>query len=259
MTTLARVQGTIMAAILAPNPPFAEECGIDAAAFARAIAIHRETCRAALRTTLSIGFPILRKALGEPAFELAANDYVDRLPPRSAWLEDYGQDFPAFLRMHRPALSDEDEAIGRIDAAVNRALHADPEPEWPADSHPIATLAHCDESFLHSVRLIAHPASQVLAASHRAARRWSALALDERWPAVGRPDDPLHLLVVRTGDGVRVEPITGDRLALLTLLQDGGGLGEAFGRHGAEMASHLAWFLDRSVYSRWTAAPRSEH
>src|SRR5215472_3159481 len=97
----------------------------DALAPADRLSIYRNTSRTALTNALRLNFPAVQRLVGEDFFEAAADTFITRDPPHTAWLDLYGEGFPEFLQRFKPAttlvyLPD----IARLEYAVSRALHA---------------------------------------------------------------------------------------------------------------------------------------
>ena len=97
----------------------------DALTPADRLSVYRNTSRTALTNTLRLNFPAVRRLVGEDFFEAAADTFITRDPPRTAWLDLYGEAFPEFLQCFEPAaaliyLPD----VARLERAVSRALHA---------------------------------------------------------------------------------------------------------------------------------------
>ena len=116
----------------------------------------------------------------------------------SAWLDDYGADFPDFLAAFAPAASLPYLAdVARLEWAVSRMLHA-------ADAEPVdlARLPAIDEADHRRIRFTPHPSVGLLQAN---------VPVDELWHAVIEQDDvalaaldlaarPVRLLVQRSRD-----------------------------------------------------------
>ncbi|MDR7273212.1 hypothetical protein J2X20_005902 [Pelomonas saccharophila] len=219
------------------------------AKFERAIAVHRATCQSALRATLSIAFPATRALLGETDFDAHATVFVLEHPPKSAWLEVYGTSFPEFLKTQRGSVAGD---VARLDAALNLALHADMTQDVPPGARPLGELANVSDAMLKMVRLVPHPATQLITTSASAANAWREHALGEPWPTPTSALDQVHLLVYRPEDGVTVEPIEAELLALMLQLKRGS-LGDSFRLHGDAVQRHLAWLIQHSVFSAWTS------
>src|ERR1700683_4968067 len=89
------------------------------------LAIYRNTAFATLVNALRLSFPAVQRLVGADFFEAAAQQFIRASLPTSAYLNDYGADFPGFLSHFAPAaglvyLGD----VARLEWAVNRALHA---------------------------------------------------------------------------------------------------------------------------------------
>lgn len=74
-------------------------------ALARALAVHRNTAAKAARDALAANYPILRALCGDEAFHGWTANYIRRLTTPEARLNDFGEDFEAFLRTYGPARS----------------------------------------------------------------------------------------------------------------------------------------------------------
>src|SRR6266404_1656399 len=87
--------------------------------------IYRNTFVHTLTKTLRLCFPVTERLVGEDFFEGAAQIFIEERPPRVAWLDLYGGEFPEFLSSFPPAtsiayLGD----VAELEWAVNSALHA---------------------------------------------------------------------------------------------------------------------------------------
>jgi len=172
-------------------------CG-DGFAAEQRLAIHRNTFTGSLTKALRLTYPAVDRLVGSAFFDGAAHVFVHELPPRSAWLDDYGADFPEFLAAFAPAaslpyLSD----VARLEWAVSRALHA-------ADAEPVdvARLAAIDEAEHGGIHFTPHPSVTLLQSNY---------PVDELWHAVIEQDNdalatldlgkgPVRLLVQRSSD-----------------------------------------------------------
>src|SRR5262245_48093331 len=61
------------------------------------VQIYRNHLRISLREALAATFPVIRRLVGEDYFAAVARAFVERHPPRSPVLAEYGADLPAFL------------------------------------------------------------------------------------------------------------------------------------------------------------------
>ncbi|WP_028206441.1 HvfC/BufC family peptide modification chaperone [Paraburkholderia nodosa] len=162
--------------------------------------IYRNTAEGVLVNALRLAFPAVQRLVGADFLEGAVRLFVRAAPPRSAWLDEYGAEFPAFLAQ-MPHLSSVPYVIdvARLEWQVNSVLHA---PEVaPLDP---ARLAQLDEDALGSLRLSPHPATRLLRCDSPADTIWCAVLQqdDAALRAIELADDPVHLLVQRVDEGV---------------------------------------------------------
>jgi uncharacterized protein len=174
------------------------------------LSIYRNTCRSVLVNALRLSFPAVQDLVGEEFFEGAAQRFIDEAPngvPGSAWLNEYGAEFPAFLASFPPAagiayLPD----VAQLEWAVNRALHA-PEampldPTRLADAESASTRA--------DVRLVPHGSITLLSLGSPADAIWRAVLDrdDAALAAIDPTEGPVWLLVERGTDGIGVRRLT---------------------------------------------------
>jgi hypothetical protein len=138
--------------------------------------IYRNTSRTALTNALRLNFPAVQRLVGENFFEAAADTFITRDPPRTAWLDLYGEAFPEFLQCFEPAaaliyLPD----VARFERAVSRALHA-------LDVKPLEYLQILDvePSLQGHLCFAAHPSVSLV---------FSPYPVDTIWRAVLARDD----------------------------------------------------------------------
>jgi hypothetical protein len=65
--------------------------------------LHRNAFIRNLTTALRLVYPAVCRLVGAPFFENASRLFIEAEPPRSAWLDAYGADFPEFLAGFPPA------------------------------------------------------------------------------------------------------------------------------------------------------------
>ena len=241
-------------------PGVAVSTGVVAGLAPEAFEIYRQTCRGALTGALATSFPAVRKLVGESFFEGCACAFIAEHPPAGACLNDYGGDFPAFLRGYGPAaaigyLAD----VAALEHAFNRALHA-------ADAAPadIAALGSLTPAEAASLRLVPHPAIAVLRLDSPADRIWRAV-LDDDAAAMAGIDlsaDPVWLLIERRPDGVEVRRMSAGAARFTQRLIDGQPLGRALAGETAEAAGTaeplealLADHLASSRFIAWRVTP----
>jgi len=168
--------------------------------------IYRNTFLVGLTKALSLCFPAVKRLVGADFFEGVAARFIAEHPPRVAWLDRYGAEFPDFLRHFAPAatlvyLPD----VARLEWAVNLALHA-------SDAAPLdlARLAALAPEHQPSVAFVPHPSVSLLRLDHPADDIWRAV-LDGDDAALATVDIDaglVHLLVERGAAGVEVVRLT---------------------------------------------------
>ncbi len=212
MPALPEYQHALARHLLSDPDPEALGAVIGSASAAARLEVYRHTVRSTLTQALTLGFPAIRRLVGEDFFLGAAAAFIGAQPPRSACLNDYGAEFPdvleGFVRTHAPGhalayLAD----VARLEWAVNVALHA-PDAD-PLDLGRLGALTAADWAALS---FVPHPALTLLALAHPADAIWRAV-LEQDSAAMGAIDPaagPVQLLIERR-DGVvqvrRVEPV----------------------------------------------------
>jgi Putative DNA-binding domain len=222
--------------------------------------IYRNTVVLALTKALQLNFPAVRLLVGAEFFDGAAQLFIAEHPPRDAYLDRYGDDFPEFLRNFSPAKSLAYLAdVAALEWAVSCAIHAPDVP--PLDLRKLALLAPDDHC---RVRFVAHPAVRLLVADHPVDRIWRAvLAGDDAALSILDVDEgPVFLLVERRETGVEVGRL--DEPAWRFMAQLCVGCTIEFAQQAAdgidaptELAKHLAHgrFVDFAVSGAESTAP----
>lgn len=172
----------------------------DGLAPGKRLGIYRNTGASVVATALRLSFPAVRHLVGAQFFAAAARLFAAAAPPRSAWLDEYGADFPEFLAQlpqaaALPYLPD----VARLEWQVNLVLHA-------LDAEPLefARLARLDPAELGQLRFAPHPAARLLRCDFPADAIWRAVLErdDGAMAAVDLADSPVWLLVQRTQSGI---------------------------------------------------------
>jgi Putative DNA-binding domain len=170
------------------------------------LAIYRNTGFGTLVNALRLSFPAVQRLVGADFFEAAAREFIRVQPPCSAYLNDYGADFPGFLAGYPPAaavvyLGD----VAQLEWAVNRALHAS-----DAAGLDLARLAALDQSALSRLSFTAHPALSLLRLEFPADAIWRAVLEqnDAAMAAIDLLSGPVHLLIERDTAGVQVRALS---------------------------------------------------
>ncbi|WP_321782207.1 DNA-binding domain-containing protein [Burkholderia pyrrocinia] len=164
------------------------------------LSIYRNTLTSVLVNALRLAFPAVLRLVGAECFEGAARRFIDASPPRSAWLDEYGAAFPAFLAQLSdlasiPYLAD----VAHLEWQVNVVLHA---PAFPALD--LTGLASLDDGALGTLRLRPHPAARLVRCDFPADTIWRAVLEQDTaaMQAIRLDDGPAHLLVQRVTEGV---------------------------------------------------------
>jgi len=164
--------------------------------------IYRNTFLHGLTKVLRLCFPVVQRLVGEEFFEGTAQVFIAEHPPRAAWLDQYGGEFPEFLRTFPPAtsiayLGD----IAELEWAVNGALHA-PDTE-SLDIGRLATIEADDQG---RICFVANPSLRLLRLGQPVDDIWHAIleSDDEALRRINLDSGPIHLLIERRTTGVEV-------------------------------------------------------
>ncbi len=164
--------------------------------------IYRNTFFLGLTKALRLCYPVVQRLVGEDFFDGAAQIFVAEHPPRTAYLDQYGGEFPDFLQAFPPAASIAYLAdVASLEWAVSCALHAlDVE---PLDLSKLAAIQPEDQS---CVRFVAHPSVRLLRADYPVDHIWHAVLAgsDEALADLDVDAGPVYLLVDRHTTGVEV-------------------------------------------------------
>jgi hypothetical protein len=229
---------------------------LDASALSSAQAIYRNTCLSTLTGALASSFPAVRRLVGVEFFEGAAQEFIRIHPPSSAYLNEYGEPFAAFLAQLPQAaglsyLAD----VARLEWAVNRALHA-PD-ELPL---PLASLTGLDPARVPALSFVPHPAIAMLHLDTPADAIWRAV-LDQDQAAMQALDPAagdVWLLIERSDAGVQVRRMTPDAWGFTQRLCAGEPLQAALheaalheARSGEQLNALLADHLAAGRFTHW--------
>ncbi|TES62193.1 DUF2063 domain-containing protein [Burkholderia cepacia] len=166
------------------------------------LSIYRNTVITVLVNAICLAFPAVQRLIGAECFEGAARRFIDTSPPNSAWLDEYGAAFPAFLaRLPEVASVAYLADVAQLEWQVNGVLHAPDIP--PLD---VARLTSLDETTLGALRLCPHPAVRLVRCAFPVDAIWRAVLAqdDAALRAIRLDDGPAYLLVQRTAEGVEV-------------------------------------------------------
>ncbi|KWF75748.1 hypothetical protein WL93_28510 [Burkholderia diffusa] len=164
------------------------------------LSIYRNTKTSVLVNALRLAFPAVQRLIGAQCFEGAARHFIDTSPPHSAWLDEYGAAFPAFLAQLPDLVSITYLAeVAQLEWQINTVLHA---PDLPALD--LAGLVSLDEGAIEALRMRPHPAARLVRCDFPTDTIWRAV-LEQDTPAmeaIRLDDGPVHLLVQRVTEGI---------------------------------------------------------
>lgn len=141
----------------------------------RRFGVYRNNVKASLAAALAARFPIVERLVGEEFFTAMALVFIERHPPQSPVLAEYGAAFASFLEGFDPAadlpyLPD----IARLEWLRQVAYHS-----ADAGAADIGRLAALSPEALESVRLGLHPATAVVASPWPIVSVWTTNTHDE--------------------------------------------------------------------------------
>ena len=220
------------------------------------VAVYRNTFIGTFVRALRLAFPAVHRLVGAEFFEGAARIFIDEHPPRSAYLDAYGESFPAFLEEFEPAKAVPYLAgVARLEWAVTCALHA---PDAAALN--VRELEALDPGALARVSFVAHPAVGLVRDDYPVDSIWRAvLSQDETaMSAIDLATGPAFLLVEALEAGVEVSRLDDAEWRFTSALLAGGAVETAIERApGIEPAVVIAKHLLAGRFSGFTLAHRA--
>ena len=251
MTGLRDIQRAFAHAILLGDPSGAAVL-IDADDIPASdrLAIYRNTSRSVMTTALRLTFPAVNCLVGDAFFDMVAARFIKCHPPDSACLDDYGADFPDFLRsVPESAYLDYLPDVARFEWALGVAAHApdvpppdllalarmSPESQTNEEPHQLCdllALARMSPDRHELTRFAPHPSVTLLCLKFPADHIADAVMSgdDAAMAAIDLGAGPVRIAVHRGPDGVAAERLTSDIYSFLVQLFAGEALGELFTR-----------------------------
>lgn len=205
--TLLELQRAVRASLLANgDSDAARHVRADGLDPAHRLDVYRNTRLSVLSAALRLSYPAVCRLVGPEFFEGAARIFMDRHPPRSAYLNDYGGEFADFLAAldaaaSLPYLQD----VARLEWAVNRALHA-PDAA-PLDARRLAELGDADRA---RACFLPHPSVRLLRLDYPVYALWRAVLEqdDLALACIELSRSSKYLLVQRLERGIEVLHMT---------------------------------------------------
>lgn len=190
-------------------------------------------------------YPVVKRLLGESAFQLLATRYVRQQPPTERTLLLYGQGFADYMASIAelstlPYLPD----MARLEYAWTAAYHA--EEAGRLDQQALSGVS--PEAF-GRLQLITHPSMQCLASDYPIYRIWTVNQGDGQDQAVSLDEGASHLIVIRPDAEVDVRAVSAAEWQLLYRLQRGDTVEDAY-LHAVEITGEfdLTAFFTRHLF-----------
>jgi hypothetical protein len=187
------------------------------------LGIYRGNLTSAWRRALANAYPVLRKRLGQDAFDALARAYGRAHPAQDPDLNRFGAGLAAFIGAgDGPELPD----LARLEWAVHESWYA-PDAPAAADDDPRAVLASLSPQQFEASRAILHPSLRLQASRWATAAIWLA----EQFDGPDAPHDtgrPSYALILRARWQVAVNEIDAAEYAALARLAEGERFGAAF-------------------------------
>jgi hypothetical protein len=223
-TDLADLQHRFARAVLQAPLTVPDDVGQDVRpARERRFGVYRNNVKASLAAALAARFPVVERLVGEEFFTAMALVFIERHPPRSPVLAEYGAAFASFLEGFDPAanlpyLPD----VARLEWARQVAFHS-----ADASAADIAQLAALPPELIGTTLLGLHPATAVIASPWPIVSIWITNTHDEtpRAPAADWTGETA--LVTRPHLDVLVGPLPAGADLLVAELTQGVPLGPA--------------------------------
>ena len=166
------------------------------------LSIYRNTFVVGVTKALGLTYPVVRRLVGNDFFDGAAGLFIADHPPRAAWLDNYGAEFPEFLRSFQPAatlayLPD----VARLEWVVSRALHA-----ADRESLDLKRLEALTPDEQARVCFVPHPSVALQRTDYPADAIWRGVLNgdDAALATIDVDSGPAWLLIERRASGVEV-------------------------------------------------------
>jgi hypothetical protein len=193
------------------------------------LAIYRNNAALAFRSALEIGFPVLRRRVGDDYFRQLAHEYRKRFPSRSGDLHWVGRDFAAFLEAH---LAGGDYAwladLARLEWARECAAI-----EEVADAVGAEALASVPPDQLEHLVFALQPSLRLVESPYPVFSVWLANQVESAAPVDQSKGSERGMARARS-DGTEVAVLAPDLFSYLSALATGRTLGEAMAHAGLD-------------------------
>ena len=225
----------------------------DAITAAERIAIYRNTFQGVVVNAMRLTYPVVERLVGPEFFEGAARLFLAETPPRSACLNDYGEDFDGFLqRLPEAAPLSYLPDVARLEWAVAQAAVAEDAPGLDP-----AALMQFPADALGDLRLVPHPSLRMVDLASPADAIWRAITGDDE-DALSRIKiavPPFTLLLHRGQDGIVFRRLSEAERVVTKMLCQGRTLFAAFA--AAPEAEAMALLAEHLAAGRFTRVERA--
>jgi uncharacterized protein len=193
------------------------------------LAIYRNNAALAFRSALEIGFPVLRRRVGDDYFRQLAHEYRQRFPSRSGDLHWVGRDFAGFLDAH---LAGGDYAwladLARLEWARECAAI-----EAVAEPVGVEALAAVPPAQLEHLRFAVQPSLRLIESPYPVFSVWLANQAESASPVDQSKGSECGMARARL-DGTEIAVLAPDLFSYLSALAAGRTLGEAMAHAGLD-------------------------
>lgn len=256
MPSLRELQRSFVAATLFGDVAALAGAGVIAGGLdaATRVGVYRNNILGNYRKALAATYPVVLRLVGAPFFNAAIDAFVRAHPSTRGDINRYGGELPRFLAAYPPALElGYLPDVARLEWAIDQANVA-------ADAPPLdlAALGRAPQEKLGELRFALHPSAWLIASPYPILRIWRVNQVDYNGDvAVDLGEGGDALLVLRTAQGVSIEPLAPGEHALLAALSAGATLVCAAKRAAAASPSFdLTASLQRHVAAQAIVAFR---
>jgi hypothetical protein len=251
-TPIAALQRQFAAALMRPDRTVpAAVAGRSDARRTEGFNVYRNNVHASLAAALAARFPVIARLVGEEFFRAMALVFVERHPPDSPVLSEFGAHFAAFLADFEPVaglpyLPD----VARLEWLRNVAYHA-----GDAEAATISALAQVPPADLAGARLVPHPAAGCVVSDDPVVSIWRTNTHDETVTRIETGMIGETALVTRPALDVLVTALPSGGGAFFAALQRHAGLDAAVGHAtlaapGFDLPATLATLFASGAISR---------
>jgi hypothetical protein len=240
-------QAAFAAALLDPQRPCPDGLlSANGADPASRFAVYRNNVQSSLINALADSYPVVSQLVGDEFFRAMAGLYVQRCPPQSPLINDYGKDFSEFIDSFEPAASVPYLAdMARLERLRVQAYHA-------ADAQPLShgqiAAVLPDPQALIELTVGFHPSLNLLSSTFAVVAIWAAHQQDDATLTGIDIDHGQHALVLRNSLEVEVFAIDHGASTFIQNLRLGQPLAQALETAPAfDLSQTLALLISHNV------------